>query len=95
MRLSSLLFFSVILLIFLAHFTLHCFNTQEMATRFIDRLSDEFTEYLDIIQLIQLAVYEMKLGLSLVLSSLCFTGTVEPYNGKRVMVFYFSICFYL
>ncbi|KAE8646507.1 midasin [Cucumis sativus] len=60
-------------------------NWEAMATRFIDRLSDEYIEYLDIIQPIQLAVYEMKLGLSLMLSSLCFTGTVEPYNGKRVM----------
>lgn len=65
-----------------------------MATRFIDRLSDKYTGYLDIIQPIQLAVYEMKLGLSLVLSSLCFTGVVEPYSGKQVMVFYFIFCFY-
>ncbi|XP_038899709.1 midasin isoform X2 [Benincasa hispida] len=60
-------------------------NWEEVATCFIDRLSDEYTGYLDIIQPIQLAVYEMKLGLSLVLSSLYFTGVVEPYNGKQVM----------
>lgn len=78
----------------LANFTLHGLITQEMATRFIDRLSDEYTGYVDIIQPIQLAVYEMKLGLSLVSSSLCFSCVVEPYNGEQVMVFYFSFCLY-
>ncbi|XP_022152480.1 midasin isoform X2 [Momordica charantia] len=60
-------------------------NWEEMATRFIDRLSDEYTGYLDIIQPIQLAVYEMKLGLSLVLSSLCFPSVVEEHNKEQVM----------
>ncbi|KAG7014001.1 Midasin [Cucurbita argyrosperma subsp. argyrosperma] len=60
-------------------------NWEEMATRFIDRLSDEYPGYVDIIQPIQLAVYEMKLGLSLVSSSLCFSSMVEPYNGEQVM----------
>lgn len=36
---------------------------------FINRLTDEYTAYNDIIQPIQVAVYEMKFGLSLVLSS--------------------------
>ncbi|KAI3759776.1 hypothetical protein L6452_07827 [Arctium lappa] len=44
-------------------------NWQETATRFVDRLSNEYSEYVDIVQPIQLAIYEMKLGLSLVLSS--------------------------
>ncbi|KAI4355485.1 hypothetical protein L6164_004254 [Bauhinia variegata] len=44
-------------------------NWQETATCFIDRLTNEYTAYNDIIQPIQVAVYEMKLGLSLVLSS--------------------------
>ncbi|KAJ9568543.1 hypothetical protein OSB04_004509 [Centaurea solstitialis] len=44
-------------------------NWQETATRFVDRLSNEYSEYVDILQPIQLAIYEMKLGLSLVLSS--------------------------
>lgn len=42
---------------------------QETATRFVDRLSNEYSEYVDIIQPVQIALYEMKLGLSLVLSS--------------------------
>ncbi|THG06599.1 hypothetical protein TEA_013291 [Camellia sinensis var. sinensis] len=42
---------------------------KETTTRFIDRLSNEYSAYVDIIQLVQVAIYEMKLGLSLVLSS--------------------------
>ncbi|KAI3970128.1 hypothetical protein MKW92_029744 [Papaver armeniacum] len=44
-------------------------NWQETATSFINRLSDEYSSYIDIIQPIQVAVFEMKLGLSLVVSS--------------------------
>ncbi|KAG4379536.1 hypothetical protein GLYMA_16G004800v4 [Glycine max] len=42
---------------------------QETATSFIHQLMDEYAAYSDIIQPIQVAVYEMKFGLSLVLSS--------------------------
>jgi len=45
------------------------FEFQETAMCFINRLTDEYTAYNDIIQPIQVAVYEMKFGLSLVLSS--------------------------
>ncbi|KAJ0755641.1 putative von Willebrand factor, type A, AAA+ ATPase domain, midasin, midasin, AAA lid domain 7 [Helianthus annuus] len=44
-------------------------NWQETATRFVDRLSNEYSEYVDIVQPVQIAIYEMKLGLSLVLSN--------------------------
>ncbi|RDX86825.1 Midasin, partial [Mucuna pruriens] len=47
----------------------HACSWQETATCFIDRLMGEYTTYSDIIQPIQVAVYEMKFGLSLVLSS--------------------------
>ncbi|XP_027334240.1 midasin [Abrus precatorius] len=47
----------------------HARSWQETATCFIDRMMDEYTAYCDIIQPIQIAVYEMKFGLSLVLSS--------------------------
>ncbi|WVZ15742.1 hypothetical protein V8G54_013308, partial [Vigna mungo] len=47
----------------------HACGWQETATCFIDRLMDEYAAYIDIIQPIQVAVYEMKLGLSLILSS--------------------------
>lgn len=46
---------------------------------FITRLMDEYTSYNDIIQPIQVAVYEMKFGLSLVLSS-----TLEKEYLKKV-----------
>lgn len=49
-------------------------NWQGRATCFIERLSKEYSEYVDIIEPVQVAIYEMKLGLSLVLSSsLCQT----------------------
>lgn len=35
----------------------------------MDRLSNEYSEYVDIVQPVQIAIYEMKLGLSLVLSN--------------------------
>ncbi|XP_024011307.1 midasin [Eutrema salsugineum] len=44
------------------------FNWQETATSFIDRLSSDYPEYVDITQPIQVSVYEMKLGLSLFVS---------------------------
>nr|XP_043616414.1 midasin-like [Erigeron canadensis] len=44
-------------------------NWQKTAKRFMDRLSNEYSEYVDITQPVQIAIYEMKLGLSLVLSS--------------------------
>ncbi|KAI8544654.1 hypothetical protein RHMOL_Rhmol08G0312700 [Rhododendron molle] len=44
-------------------------NWQETATCFIDQLSNEYAAYVDIIQPVQVAIYEMKLGLSLLQSS--------------------------
>ncbi|KAG0491119.1 hypothetical protein HPP92_007982, partial [Vanilla planifolia] len=38
------------------------------AESFINKLSDEFVDYVDLVQPVQVAVYEMKLGLSLVIS---------------------------
>lgn len=43
--------------------------SQVTATCFVDRLSNEYAAYIDVIQPVQVAVYEMKLGLSLLLSS--------------------------
>jgi midasin len=45
------------------------FEFQETTMCFINRLTYEYTAYNDIIQPIQVAVYEMKFGLALVLSS--------------------------
>lgn len=44
-------------------------NLQRTATCFIERLSQEYYEYSDVIEPVQVAVYEMKLGLSLAASS--------------------------
>lgn len=43
-------------------------NWQITSSLFIDRLSEEYAEYKDLVQPVQVAVYEMKLGLSLALS---------------------------
>ncbi|KAI4324806.1 hypothetical protein MLD38_030260 [Melastoma candidum] len=42
---------------------------QKTSTSFIEHLTRDYPEYLDIIQPIQVSIYEMKLGLSLILSS--------------------------
>ncbi|XP_057977825.1 midasin isoform X2 [Malania oleifera] len=63
-------------------------NWQETATCFIQRLSDEYTAYIDIVQPIQVAVYEIKLGLSLTLSSALqkkFLTRVEQDNMDRFL----------
>ncbi|GLT49686.1 hypothetical protein SLA2020_232280 [Shorea laevis] len=44
-------------------------NWQATASCFIDQLSREYVEYIDMVQPVQVAVYEMKLGLSLVFVS--------------------------
>jgi midasin len=50
-------------------------SRQEKAMYFINWLMDEYSAFNDIIQPIQVAVYELKFGLSLVLSS-----TLEKKN---------------
>ncbi|KAK1575506.1 hypothetical protein Q3G72_006073 [Acer saccharum] len=69
-------------------------NWQETASRFIDRLSQEYVEYIDITQPIQVAVYEMKLGLSIVLSSILekdFLNRFEEDNIDKVMDSVYSL----
>ncbi|KAJ9190362.1 hypothetical protein P3X46_001577 [Hevea brasiliensis] len=56
-------------------------NWQETACCFIKQLSDEYKEYIDIAQPIQVAVYEMKLGLSLILS-----GALRKKNLNKIEV---------
>lgn len=43
-------------------------NWQEMATKAIKQLSNEYSSYVDVIQPVQTAIYEIKLGLSLAFS---------------------------
>lgn len=54
----------------LMFFHLLC-RSQKMAAGFIEQLlSDKYTEYTDFVQPILVALYEMKLGLSLILASI-------------------------
>ncbi|XP_031091675.1 midasin [Ipomoea triloba] len=59
-------------------------NWQETSSSFIERLSNEYADYIDIVQPIQISVYEMKLGLSLVFSSALGRKLVEEL-GKQEM----------
>ncbi|CAA0814598.1 Unknown protein, partial [Striga hermonthica] len=47
-------------------------NWQEITSRFIDRLANEYSSYADVIEPVQVSVYEMKLGLSLIVSGLLY-----------------------
>ncbi|GMH22037.1 hypothetical protein Nepgr_023880 [Nepenthes gracilis] len=59
-------------------------NWQETANCFIDRLSDEYTAYSDIVQPIQVAVYEMKLGLSLLVSSVLQKDFLDRVQERHI-----------
>lgn len=62
--------------------------SQETASSFVNRLSEEYPEFIDLAQPVQVAVYEMKLGLSIVLSSALqkeFLERIED-DADRVMV---------
>ncbi|PWA97505.1 hypothetical protein CTI12_AA028730 [Artemisia annua] len=61
-------------------------NWQETATRVVDRLSNEYSEYVDILQPVQVAIYEMKLGLSLVLSSCMRNQYLDRVKQKNIDV---------
>uniref|UniRef100_A0A0E0M8B9 Midasin n=1 Tax=Oryza punctata TaxID=4537 RepID=A0A0E0M8B9_ORYPU len=54
-------------------------NWQITSRNFIKRLTDEYVEYVDLIQPIQVAVYEMKLGLAIALS-----GYLEREYLKKI-----------
>ncbi|CAM0956904.1 unnamed protein product [Alopecurus aequalis] len=55
------------------------FNWQITSGNFIERLTEEYGEYVDLIQPVQVAVYEMKLGLAIALS-----GSLEREYLKKV-----------
>ncbi|XP_050232290.1 midasin isoform X2 [Mercurialis annua] len=55
---------------------------QKTATCFIEQLSNDYKEYIDVVQPVQVAVYEMKLGLSLMLS-----GVMWEKNSNKVGVY--------
>ncbi|KAJ0981578.1 hypothetical protein J5N97_009833 [Dioscorea zingiberensis] len=62
-------------------------NWQGTSASFIARLSEDFPEYMDIIQPIQVAVYEMKFGLAIVLSDALereYLSKVQESNAERI-----------
>ncbi|KAK1434225.1 hypothetical protein QVD17_11144 [Tagetes erecta] len=61
-------------------------NWQETATRFVERLSNEYSEYVDIIQPVQIAIYELKLGFSLVLSNCLHDKFLDRVGQKNMDV---------
>lgn len=68
---------------------------QETITRFIERLSCEYAAYIDIVQPVQVALYEMKLGLALLLSSALhkrFLDRVGQHDMDKVLVMYTACC---
>ena len=54
-----------------------------MATAFIEKLSDTYPEYIDFVQPVQVAVYEMKLGFSLIVSSLVHKQILSILSKKE------------
>ncbi|WCJ27054.1 Midasin [Euphorbia peplus] len=63
-------------------------NWQETANCFIKQLSDEYKDYTDVAQPVQVAVYEMKLGLSLILSGVLWKKKlcrIEVEDVNQVM----------
>lgn len=63
-------------------------NWQATASCFIDQLTNEYAEYIDMVQPVQVAVYEMKLGLSLVVISALqkkFLGMIQEESMDRVL----------
>ncbi|KAK6912183.1 LOW QUALITY PROTEIN: ATPase, dynein-related, AAA domain, partial [Dillenia turbinata] len=59
-------------------------NWQQTATSFIERLSKEYSSYVDLIQPIQVAIYEMKLGLSLLVSSALEKDYLKPIAQESI-----------
>lgn len=63
-----------------------------MATSFIDKLSVNYPEYIDFVQPVQVAVYEMKLGLSLVISSVVQKSILSRYKLDNINAILVLIC---
>ncbi|KAL3824480.1 hypothetical protein ACJIZ3_020509 [Penstemon smallii] len=59
---------------------------QEIMSRFIGRLSNEYSAYIDIIEPVQVAIYEMKLGLSLIVSSVLNKKYLANEEGNMQVV---------
>lgn len=74
---------------------------QETATSFIDRLSSDYSEYVDLTQPIQVSVYEMKLGLSLSVSGVLLGKVLNKFDIDMVdpvmvcNLFVYQKCLYM
>ncbi|XP_048233780.1 midasin isoform X2 [Ricinus communis] len=76
-------------------FLIQVSDWQKTATCFIEQLSNDYKEYIDVAQPVQVAIYEMKLGLSLVLSAALWkrnSNKIEVDNMEQVME---SICSFM
>jgi len=63
---------------------------------FIDRLSEVYAEYKDLIQPVQVAIYEMKLGVSLAVSAAVerkYLKKVDGENSQRILASDDCSCF--
>ncbi|KAK9099488.1 hypothetical protein Syun_026533 [Stephania yunnanensis] len=70
-------------------------NWQETAKSFIERLTDEYAAYVDIAQPIQVAVYEMKLGMSLVLSNTLQNTLSDMIGGVTSSQIMETLCYFM
>ncbi|CAA2972808.1 midasin isoform X1 [Olea europaea subsp. europaea] len=57
-------------------------NWQETALCFIEHLSNVYSSYVDVVQPVQVAIYEMKFGLSLIISSLLYKKYLEEIGEQ-------------
>jgi len=67
-------------------------NWQITSMNFIKRLTEEYGEYTDLIQPIQVAVYEMKLGLALALSASLQREFLEKIKEDGIEIVLGTIC---
>ncbi|KAG8656474.1 hypothetical protein MANES_04G142500v8 [Manihot esculenta] len=70
-------------------------NWQETASCFVKRLSTEYKEYNDVAQPIQVAVYEMKLGLSLILSGALWKKNLDRTGVDSTEQVMESVCSFM
>ncbi|XP_048323691.2 midasin isoform X2 [Ziziphus jujuba] len=59
-------------------------NWQKIATSFIETLAEKYTDYIDFIQPVQVAVYEIKLGLALVISSVMQKAILSRFKMDNI-----------
>ncbi|PKI73659.1 hypothetical protein CRG98_005900 [Punica granatum] len=68
---------------------------QKTSISFIHRLSEDYHEYVDIVQPVQVAIYEMKLGLSLVHSSILERNFMNKIGEESIDRVTATICSFM